>query len=201
MNKKIIPSIIAILIIGVGAYFLLANNDTIDSTVNNNENIKNTEDNNVNTEASDTNTNTNAVPFTQEDVDEPEIAYSNDGMIRAEFIGPEEIEFTKGQARKWDVEIENADEESSGKTFTCDWTYTLEGIIEQELTDYSCAFTTTFIQDPGTLIVDAKVNILQGKSVFDDNGEYVDYVKEVVETLEMQREFVVTSPVDTYVHP
>jgi len=197
MNKKIVVVIIGILVVGLGIYYFMSNDEKSEvSLVNSNDSVITNK-----TDTKNSNTMVNNTPIVHDDADDMAIAYSQDGMVRAEFIGPEEVEFTKGQARMWDVEVVNSNEDSSGFSYTCDWKYTLEGIVYQELKDHSCKFTTTFIEDPGTLIVDAKVNILQGRSVFDDDGEYVDYVKDVVEALEMQREFVVTSPVDTYVHP
>jgi len=121
------------------------------------------------------------------------------GAVRVNFVSPTEPEFQRGQARMWKVEVNNF-VSGGGASYGCSWKFYLDGSLYKEMKD-TCFFTTTFISDAGHLKAEAEVQFLQGRSVFDDDGNYVDYVKDVIDTVTVSREYSVVAPVDTYRHP
>ncbi len=130
----------------------------------------------------------------------PDTVYGQDGKVSITLESPLDPVFQRGQARMWEIKVNNWDEETAGRSYTCDWSFYLGGELYREQAD-TCRFTSTFIDKAGDLTAELKFKILQGRSVFDENGEYIDYVKDTVDTLTLTQEYSVEAPVDTYVHP
>jgi hypothetical protein len=113
--------------------------------------------------------------------------------ISVSFISPSEDSFQKGQARMWKLELNNLPDYDSrpGFSHVCHWFFYLDGVLYREMPDNrGCAFTSTFIEKTGNLTVEARVDFLQGRSIFDEDGNF-EYVKDVVESITVSRDFSV----------
>lgn len=110
--------------------------------------------------------------------------------VKIAITSPEGTEFYKGQARMWSLDIQGFNP-GPGASKVCHWTFYLDGVKYREMPDNkSCAFTSTFIEQKGSLRVDVRIDFLQGRSVFED-GKFVEYVQDVVESLNASREYTV----------
>ncbi|PKM88566.1 hypothetical protein CVU83_01520 [Candidatus Falkowbacteria bacterium HGW-Falkowbacteria-2] len=114
---------------------------------------------------------------------------SSDG-VKVAITSPEGTEFYKGQARMWKLDIQGYNP-GPGASKVCHWTFYLNGEKYREMPDNKgCAFTSTFIEAKGSLRAEVRIDFLQGRSVF-ENGEFVEYVQDVVESLSISREYQV----------
>ncbi|MDP3836968.1 MAG: hypothetical protein Q8Q67_02615 [bacterium] len=110
--------------------------------------------------------------------------------VKIAFTSPEGTEFYKGQARMWKLDIQGYNP-GPGASKVCHWTFYLNGAKYREMPDNKgCAFTSTFIEQKGSLRAEVRVDFLQGRSVF-ENGEFAEYVQDVVESLSTSREYMV----------
>ncbi len=110
--------------------------------------------------------------------------------IKIAIISPEGTEFYKGQARMWKLDIQGFNP-GPGASKVCHWTFYLNGEKYTEMLDNKgCAFTSTFIEQKGSLRAEVRIDFLQGRSVF-ENGEFVEYVQDIVESLNTSREYQV----------
>lgn len=107
------------------------------------------------------------------------------------IVKPVEETFIKGQARPWFGEVYNYNHEN-GQSYVCNWNFYIDGEKYQEMKE-TCGFVSTFIEKNGHLKAELVVDFLQGRSVFDENGEYIEYVKDVVNTLTTSKEYTVSS--------
>lgn len=115
---------------------------------------------------------------------------SGSNGVKIAITSPEGTEFYKGQARMWKLDIQGFNP-GPGASKVCHWTFYLNGVKYQEMPDNKgCAFTSTFIEQKGSLKVEVRIDFLQGRSVF-ENGEFVEYVQDVVESLNVSREYQV----------
>ena len=102
---------------------------------------------------------------------------------------PEGNEFYKSQARMWRLDIRGFNP-GPGASKTCHWTFYLNGAKFKEMPDNKgCAFTSTFIDQKGSLKAEVRIDFLQGRSVFDDAGNFVEYVQDVIKSLNTSREY------------
>ncbi len=110
--------------------------------------------------------------------------------IRISIDRPDGTEFYKAQARGWRLDIQGYNP-GPGASKVCHWTFYLNGVKFREMPDNKgCGFTSTFIDEKGSLKAEVRIDFLQGRSVF-ENGEFVDYVYDVVESLNTSREYTV----------
>lgn len=113
------------------------------------------------------------------------------GEVQLTFSGPEGDTFQKGQARMWELKVENFSKDA-GANYVCHWTFYLNGSKFREMPDNrGCAFTSTFIDQKGSLRAEVRIDFTQGRSVFDENGKYVEYVTDVVDSKTLTRDFIV----------
>ena len=113
------------------------------------------------------------------------------GEVKLTFSGPEGDTFEKGQARMWELKVENFSKDA-GANYVCHWTFYLNGSKFREMPDNrGCAFTSTFIDQKGSLRAEVRIDFTQGRSVFDENGKYVEYVTDVVDSKTLTRDFIV----------
>lgn len=111
--------------------------------------------------------------------------------IQIDFVSPVEDIIKKGQARMWKVEVKKS-EDMVGLIQMCQWTFYLNGAKFREMPDNrSCAFTSTFIDQLGSLRAEVKVELRKGRSVFDDQGNFKELVYDVVESATVSRDFSV----------
>jgi hypothetical protein len=110
--------------------------------------------------------------------------------VQIAIVSPEGSEFFKGQARMWELDIQGFNP-GPGASKVCHWTFYLNGAKYREMPDNKgCAFTSTFIEQKGSLRAEVKIDFLQGRSVFED-GKFVEDVQDVVESLNASREYMV----------
>lgn len=111
--------------------------------------------------------------------------------VKISINSPEGTEFHKGQARMWQLDIQGFNP-GPGASKTCHWTFYLGGAKFKEMPDNKgCAFTSTFIDQKGALRAEVRIDFLQGRSVFDDEGNFVEYVQDVIESISTSREYQV----------
>lgn len=117
-------------------------------------------------------------------------ASARDGEVRLTFSRPEGNTFFKGQARMWELEVENFSKDY-GANYICHWTFYLNGNKYKEMPDNrGCAFTSTFIEQVGALRAEVRIDFTQGRSVFDEDGNS-EYIVDVIESKTLSREFTV----------
>jgi hypothetical protein len=110
--------------------------------------------------------------------------------VKIAITSPEGTEFYKGQARMWKLDIQGYNP-GPGASKVCHWTFYLDGVKYREMPDNKgCGFTSTFIEQKGSLRAEVKIDFLQGRSIFDDEGNG-EYVQDVVESLNASREYTV----------
>ncbi len=104
---------------------------------------------------------------------------------------PDGVDFYKGQARGWRLAVEGYNP-GPGASKICNWTFYLNGEKFREMLDNrGCGFTHTFIDQKGSLKAEVRIDFLQGRSVFDESGNFVEYVQDVVHSLTTSREYQV----------
>lgn len=112
------------------------------------------------------------------------------GDFRGSFFSPPGNSFMRAQARRWAVDVKQPDR--PGLIKTCQWTFYLNGVQFREMLDNrSCDFTDTFIDQIGSLRAEVKIQFKQGRSVFDEAGNYQEYVHDIVEEFILSRDFTV----------
>ncbi len=115
---------------------------------------------------------------------------AQEGGVNLTFSSPEGNTFSKGQARMWELKVENFDKDY-GANYVCHWTFYLNGSKFREMPDNrGCAFTSTFIDQKGSLRAEVRIDFTQGRSVFDEAGNS-EYIIDVVESKTLSREFIV----------
>lgn len=130
----------------------------------------------------------------------PETKYGQDGKVNISLESPLEATFWKGQVRMWKLKVRDFDRGKPGLSYTCDWNFYNEGALIKSQSD-TCHFTTIFDKAVGAFTAEVNFRILQGRSVFDENGDYVEYVKDEVEVITLAQDYFIKAPVDTYIHP
>jgi len=119
------------------------------------------------------------------------VAYAQDGKVKLRFSSPEGNSFSRAQARRWWLEVDNFSKEM-GANYVCHWTFYLDGSKFREmLNNKSCGFTSTFIDKTGSLRAEVRIDFTQGRSTFDESGAYTGYVNDVVDSKTLFREFTV----------
>ena len=122
--------------------------------------------------------------------DENTNAVSGYSDIKISIDRPDGTEFYKAQARGWRLDIQGYNP-GPGASKVCHWTFYLNGVKFREMPDNKgCGFTSTFIDERGSLRAEVRIDFLQGRSVF-ENHEFVEYVYDVVESLNTSREYTV----------
>lgn len=122
----------------------------------------------------------------------PAPVYGKDGKVRAVFTGPAEDTFSPRQARMWEVEVSGFDNQGGLASYECDFVFYLNGNRYQEmLANRGCAFTSTFIEQAGSLRAEVSLKLMKNRAVYNDDGSFKEVVKDVYETIVLQREFVV----------
>jgi len=110
--------------------------------------------------------------------------------VKIALVSPEGTEFYKGQARMWKLDIQGYNP-GPGASKVCHWTFYLNGVKYKEMLDNKgCAFTSTFIEQKGSLRAEVRIDFLQGRSIFNEDGTS-EYVQDVVESLNTSREYTV----------
>lgn len=127
----------------------------------------------------------------QEEVIQTTNSATGESGVRISIVSPEGVEFSKSQARMWKLDIQGFNP-GPGASKVCHWTFYLNGVKYKEMPDNKgCAFTSTFIDQKGSLKAEVRIDFLQGRSVFDDDGKFVEYVQDVYESLTTSRDYQV----------
>ncbi|OGF25042.1 hypothetical protein A2303_05465 [Candidatus Falkowbacteria bacterium RIFOXYB2_FULL_47_14] len=116
---------------------------------------------------------------------------SGESGVSVNFVSPTEGIFLVSQARMWKAEISGTE---SGETTKCYWSFYIDGALHKEMPG-TCHFTSTFIDKPGSLRAEVKVEVLKNRVVYDENGNFVESVKDVVDTITASRDYSVVKTI------
>lgn len=140
-------------------------------------------------------------------------ASDKQGVVTAVFDSPTEKIFQMGQARNWSVEVDGLDQignevdEGDHGEFNdvlaglggneartqCHFTFYINGTkYKERRNDDGCGFTSTFIDKTGSLQAQVEVEIYKEKAAYDDDMNYLGQEKEVLDTINLTRNYRVT---------